>query len=52
MVVRRQEFYILLAKPVLSEDFLGDFVVDVSDFIFYICLQYTGVLESKGIGIQ
>lgn len=38
MIVCRQELHIPLAKPTLSEDFLGVFVVDSSDFIFkFVC---------------
>lgn len=34
----KKELHIPLDKPAMSEDFLGGFVVDISDFIFkFVC---------------
>lgn len=52
VILWRQELHIPLAKPALSEDFLGGFVVAISGFIFKFVLQYIAVFESKRIGMQ
>lgn len=53
MIVCRQELHIPLAKPTLSEDFLGVFVVDISDFIFKFVIHCSvEEQESWNVGIR